>query len=303
MCAQPRTVCFGTDVSVPKTSTRHHTTAAFVCEGLTDLSYLSAWAAGEVLSSDVELFTIWNTVVKGCSFEDCDRIVIFTNSMAMARCAVDPSVHSGQAHSLAVCRHLSSWLKDHPERKIMFIETPSKLKWGIQHQVHLCTWDLPLIPLGVRPETLIDGVRKHIADSALNAWTMLSKDPDYLGHQFLQFRDPKGKPFCPTYANSGTWLKYVNEDNGLCARVCRGILNLALTGKYYRRFNIPGHETHECECGCPMQTWHHILIQCGVLYNLDQTPRFLHEFVGFLMDNPKAFALGFQYAHPREGDR
>ena len=84
--------------------------------------------------------------------------------------------------------------------------------------------------------------------------------------------------------------------------VCRGILNHAPMGEYYHRFNIPGHETHECECGCPMQTQHHILIQCGVLDNLDRTPHFLHEFIGFLVDNPKAFAFGFQYTHPREGD-
>jgi hypothetical protein len=36
---QPCMVCFGTDASVPKTTTRHHMTAAFVCEGLINLSY------------------------------------------------------------------------------------------------------------------------------------------------------------------------------------------------------------------------------------------------------------------------
>ncbi|TEB36087.1 hypothetical protein FA13DRAFT_1787556 [Coprinellus micaceus] len=99
---QPRTVCFGTDASVPKTTTRHHTTAAFVCEGLINLSYSSAWAAGKVLASDGELFAIRSAIVKGCSFEYCDRIVLFTDSIGMAKRAVDPSVHSGQAHSLAL---------------------------------------------------------------------------------------------------------------------------------------------------------------------------------------------------------
>ena len=112
-------------------------------------------------------------------------------------------------------------------------------------------------------------MRKHIADSALDAWTTLARDPDYLGHQFLAFSDPKGKPMRPTYANGGTWLRHVNEDNVLCARVCRGILNHAPIGEYYRRFNIPGHDTHECECGCPTQTRRHIFTHCGVLETLD----------------------------------
>jgi hypothetical protein len=116
------------------------------------------------------------------------------------------------------------------------------------------------------------------------------------------FRDPKGKPLRPTYANGGTWLRNVNEENLLCTRFMRAVLNHAPTGKYYRRFHIPGHETHECECGCPMQTWHHILTQCGVLDSLNRTPRYVRELIGYLVDNPKAFAFGFQYTHPREGD-
>ena len=123
-------------------------------------------------------------------------------------------------------------------------------------------------------------------------------NPDYLGHQFLAFSDPKGKPMCPTYANGGTWLRHVNEDNVLCARVCRGILNHAPIGEYYRRFNIPGHDTHECECSCPTQTRRHIFTHCGVLEMLDRVPRYYQEFIGFLTENPPAFSFGFQYRHP-----
>jgi hypothetical protein len=155
---QPRTVCFGTDASVPKTTTRHHTTAAFVCEGLINLSYSSAWAAGKVLSSDGELFAIRSAIVKGCSFENCDRIVLFTDSIGMAKRAVDPSVHSGQAHSLAVCKTIAAWLSGHPERKVLFVETPSKLKWGIQHKAHLEARGLPPIPHRATPITSLDGM-------------------------------------------------------------------------------------------------------------------------------------------------
>jgi hypothetical protein len=116
------------------------------------------------------------------------------------------------------------------------------------------------------------------------------------------FCNPKGKPLRPTYANSGTWLWNVNKENLLCACFTRAVLNHAPTGKYYRRFHIPSHETHKCECGCPMQTRHHILTQCGVLDSLNHTPHYVRELIGYLVDNPKAFAFGFQYTHPWEGD-
>ena len=95
-------------------------------------------------------------------------------------------------------------------------------------------------------------------------------------------------------------VSLVNEKNGLSTQVCRGILNHAPTGKYYCRFNIPGHETHECECGCLMQTPHHILTQCSILDNLNQTLHFLYEFIGFLMDTMLlARVCWFPYGQPK----
>ena len=206
----------------------------------------------------------------------------------MASRAVDPSVHSGQAHSLAVCKALSTWLSVSPDRHVKFIETPSKLKWGLQHRAHEHARDLS-VPSGLRPATSLDSVRKKLADSALDAWGTLAQDPDYQGHQFLVLRDPKGKPLRPTYSNGGIWLHHVNEDNARCARFCRAILGHAPISEYYRRFNIP--ETHECECGCPVQTRHHIFTHCGVLDTLDRAPKFARELVGFLVTNPTAFGF------------
>jgi hypothetical protein len=265
----PRTVCMGTDASVPKT-TRHHATAAFVFEGLVDMQGSSIMMAGRVLASDAELFAIRAAVCKATGFVNCDRIVLFTDSIGMAKRAVDPSIHSGQAHSLAVCKALNTWLSVSPDRRVDFIETPSKLKWGIQHAAHLRARSLPPVLAGARPDTSLDSVRKEVTNSAIDSWATMSKKDEYLGHQFLILRDPKGKRLRPTYSNGGMWLRNVNEDNALCARFCRAILNHALTGEYYRRFNIPGHETHECECGCPMQSRHHIFTQCGVLETRDR---------------------------------
>jgi hypothetical protein len=298
---KPDTLCLGVDASVPKI-TRHQATAAFVYEGLGNVTGSAVRVAGRVLSTDAELFAIRSAVSKATAMEGCERIVIFTDSLAMARRVVDPTVHSGQEHSLDACKTLRTWLSVRCERRIDFVETPSKLKWGLQHRAHDHARSLPPVPAGVRPATSLDYVRKGVTDSALDAWTTMSKDREYLGSQFLTLRDPKGKPVRPSYANGGTWLRYVNDDNALCARFTRVVLNHAPIGEYYRRFNIHGHDTHECECGCPMQTRHHIFTQCGVLDTQDRDPRFILELVGFLVDNPIAFAFGFQYAPPREGD-
>ena len=176
-----------------------------------------------------------------------------------------------------------------------------RIAWGLQHRAHEHARSLPPIPTGVRPETSLDSVRKKAADSALDAWATQARNPDYLGHQFMVLRDSKGKPERPTYSNGGVWLRHTNESNVLTARMCRAILNHAPTGEYYSRFRISGHDDHECECGCLVQTRHHIFTQCGVLQTYDRDPHYVRELVWFLEDNPKAFAFGFEYAPQGDG--
>ncbi|KAJ3499866.1 hypothetical protein NMY22_g19466 [Coprinellus aureogranulatus] len=207
----------------------------------------------------------------------------------MARRAVNPSVHSGQTHSLAVCKALAAWFSGHPERSVLFVETPSKLKWGIHYRAHQHATGMAPVRSGGHPATSLDSVRKDAADSALDRWTTMSRDPDYRGHQFLVLRDPKGKPLPPAYANGGAYLRHVNGDPKMCARFCRAILNHAPIGEYYARFNIP--EDPECECGCPVQTRRHIFVQCGVLTTGNRDPKYIRELVGFLVTNPTAFGF------------
>ena len=102
---KPDVLCLRVDVSVPKT-TRHQATAAVVYDGLVNVSGSVVRVAGCVLSSDAELFAICLAISKAVAMESCERIVIFTDSLAMARRVVDPSVHSGQQHSLEACKDL-----------------------------------------------------------------------------------------------------------------------------------------------------------------------------------------------------
>ncbi|RXW14700.1 hypothetical protein EST38_g11152 [Candolleomyces aberdarensis] len=138
-------VCFGTDCSVPK-RTAHQATASFVMNGAGREPVTSTWVTGRVLSACAELFAIRSAIIRATMLEGCSRIIIFTDSMAAARRSVDPSVHSGQAHSLAVCKALGEWFSNGEDRSLEFIGAPSKLKWGIHHQAHVASRSLPPIP-------------------------------------------------------------------------------------------------------------------------------------------------------------
>ncbi|KAJ3518375.1 hypothetical protein NMY22_g13710 [Coprinellus aureogranulatus] len=143
----------GTDASVPKDK-HFQVVAAYCWEGLDDYELEPGRVlAGRVLSTDAELTAIRFALCRAVLRPGCERIVLFTDSIAMARRAVDPSVHSGQTHSLAVCKALATWFSGHPERSILFVETPSKLKWGIHHRAHRHATGMAPVRSGGYPAT------------------------------------------------------------------------------------------------------------------------------------------------------
>jgi len=100
------------------------------------VSVVHFWRLGEQVSSskaltgratalDAELFAIQLGVVKTTAF-DIKRIVIITDSLTAARRAVDASVHSGQAHSLAIIQALRGIFTNYADRSIYFWDCPSK---------------------------------------------------------------------------------------------------------------------------------------------------------------------------------
>ena len=60
---------------------------------------------GRITAPDAELFAIRLGISKATSM-DIECIILITDSLGSARRSVDPSVYSGQAHSLAVCSAL-----------------------------------------------------------------------------------------------------------------------------------------------------------------------------------------------------
>ena len=76
-------------------ATRNQATAAYVYKGLVNQWNSGIMVAECILASDVELLVICMAVGRATALEDCDWIVIFTDSMAMAGKAVNLGAHSG----------------------------------------------------------------------------------------------------------------------------------------------------------------------------------------------------------------
>ena len=81
--------------------------------------------AGRTTTSDAELFTIRLSIAKATSMA-IEHIILITDSLESARRAVDPSVHPGQAHSLAVCSALRLFFSQGHSYRIDFWDCPSK---------------------------------------------------------------------------------------------------------------------------------------------------------------------------------
>ncbi len=82
--------------------------------------------------------------------EGVTRIVIFTSHLSSAKLACDPSVHSSQGVSLAVCRALLKWFAEVPEATIDFVDVPTNCWLGTSQgcarlPVHSppCAWRTP----------------------------------------------------------------------------------------------------------------------------------------------------------------
>jgi hypothetical protein len=85
------------------------------------------FVARRATAHDAELYTIHSAVAQ-CTQDNAKRIVVFTDAIGQAKLAVDLSLHSGQAHLLAVCAALQNWLLASKEHTITFVDIPSKLR-------------------------------------------------------------------------------------------------------------------------------------------------------------------------------
>ncbi|KAF9548614.1 hypothetical protein CPC08DRAFT_729489 [Agrocybe pediades] len=114
-------------------------------------------------------------------------------------------MHSGQGHSLAVCRALEPWMAEDADCSISFIHVLSKLKWKIHQEAHdeCQAFNAPAVQ---HPSTSLDSVRQHVTKSIQGEWKTLFQDPIYRGHNFLMLQQPDETILEPSYINGDVSL-------------------------------------------------------------------------------------------------
>ncbi|PPQ94165.1 hypothetical protein CVT25_003761 [Psilocybe cyanescens] len=282
----------GTDASLPLSGRYQAIAASVLFSGRVE-RWRARHVAGKVTAPDAELYAIRSAIVKATLCDDCTDIFIFTDSMASARRAVDPSIHSGQGHSVAVCEALQTWFTRKDGQSITFVYIPSRLQWDLHYKAHKYATELK-VALGPRPATSFDSLRMQAALSHGPSWNVQFQDPEYQGRNFLQLKTVDGAVAQPG-GKDNPWVHFANMSSPqLYARMCRCILNHAPIGSYYSRFNLnDGHTS--CPCGCLWETRTHILT-CKRTYRPPRTCElrqltmlcYLHS---FLEMNLKVFAF------------
>ncbi|KJA13751.1 hypothetical protein HYPSUDRAFT_209278 [Hypholoma sublateritium FD-334 SS-4] len=222
----------------------------------------------------------------------CTRIVIFADHITSAKKALDPSVHSGQGHSLAVCHALLVWFAADPLNTLEFYDCPSKAEWDVHHEVHQFLLGLPPVP-GLWPRMTLHLLRKYATDRCNTEWRQLFfRNPTFAGWQFLQLLDLDNNFIKPSYLKGGSWIPAAKASTSLVSRMTQAILGHAPIGEYYSQF-LPD-EDRACPCGeAALETRDHILNHChrrGVDYFYGLA-RMLPALIRFLKHFPWAFSF------------
>ncbi len=140
-----------TSCSVPANKQFQSTCGWALQHGQTE--WIHRTVAGRFCTPDAELTAIRFAVEGALQLEGVTRIVIFTSHLSSAKLACDPSVHSSQGVSLAVCRALLKWFAEVPEATIDFVDVPTISGWAPHKGVHDYLRTLPRVP-GVRRHSL-----------------------------------------------------------------------------------------------------------------------------------------------------
>ncbi|CAA7267594.1 unnamed protein product [Cyclocybe aegerita] len=214
--------------------------------------------------------------------------MVFTDSMGSAHRAVDPSIHSGQAFSLSVCRTLQEWFEVDDLHCITFVYVPSALRWDIHGEAHKYITELKVRVGRHKTDNSIDVLRSRAAHSVLDSWSSTFQDPTYQGSEFLELQQPDRWLIQPSYFNGGSWLSTFRHSITEFARICQCITGDAPIGAYYCHFKI--NEPHGCTCGAALQSHQHVLFHCCNRYSVHY-PRFLRDIASFLKHNPTVFGF------------
>ena len=158
--------------------------------------------AGRTTASDAELFAIRLGIAKATSMA-IECIIFITDSLGSTRRAVDPSVHPGQAHSLAVCYALRVFFSQGYGYRIDFWDCSSKAEWSLHQWIHNDVTNTR-VSAGPHPATSIDFLCSKSVISCLDTWRTLFNHPTIQGRHFLPLRDRNRRFLQPSYSKSGS---------------------------------------------------------------------------------------------------
>ncbi|KJA14392.1 hypothetical protein HYPSUDRAFT_208739 [Hypholoma sublateritium FD-334 SS-4] len=147
--AESNTVYGTTDASIPAKK-KYQAFAGFALFQGDEQVNLAHYVSGKVLAPEAELSAICFAVIRATQVPGCTHIVMFMDHIALEKKALDPSVHSSQGHSLAVCRALLLWFAANPLNILKFYDCLSKAEWDVYQEVHQFLLDLSPV-LGLWP--------------------------------------------------------------------------------------------------------------------------------------------------------
>ena len=127
-------VHISSDASAPTKGAFQVSLATLVFQGGNKIAHIVA-AGGQATAPNAELMALEMGISTALAV-GCLSLVCFTDSMMAMNDIVDPSPHSGQASSLAVCLALRKWLTDDQRCIIHLWHVPSKEEWKIHHEAH-----------------------------------------------------------------------------------------------------------------------------------------------------------------------
>jgi len=135
--------------------------------------------AGRTTAPDAELFAIRLSIAKATSMA-IECIILITDSLESTRQAVDPSVHSGQAYSIAVCSVLRLFFSQGHGYRIDFWDCSSKAEWSLHQLVHNNVTNTR-VAAKLHPATSIDFLHSKSVISCLDTWRTLFNCPTVQG--------------------------------------------------------------------------------------------------------------------------
>ena len=161
--------------------------------------------ASYVTSTEAELFAIRCGINQACSNNIVSKIIVVTDSIHAIKKIFDSESHPFQLYSAAILSELRRFFNSNCDNSIEFWECPSRLKWGLHHNVNKDSKSFYPTP-SYLTKISWDYCKKIDSNDIINHWKMTFQASDGKGNNFLDLLDDNFNPIEPSYTKDGLWL-------------------------------------------------------------------------------------------------